>query len=136
MSADSEERLPAAAGSLCLQHARTHKNYAKLAVPPSMMQTAVVLVLLGLLLTHLAPDRPSPPALLPYRTTPDRPVAASQQTLHTSISAYANRNGILVRRVASFPLLFTTSGDVLCSKFERHCEFSKLRSGHAIDARK
>ena len=28
-------------------------------------------------LTHLAPDRPSPPALLPYRETPDRPVAAS-----------------------------------------------------------
>ena len=36
--------------------------------------------------------------------------------LHTSISAYANRNGILVRLVASFPLLFITSGDV-CSKF-------------------
>ena len=37
--------------------------------------------------------------------------------LHTSISAYANRNGILTRRVASFPLLFTTSGNVVCSKF-------------------
>ena len=28
-------------------------------------------------LTHLAPDRRSPLALLPYRATPDRPVAAS-----------------------------------------------------------
>ena len=37
--------------------------------------------------------------------------------LHTSISAYANRNRILTRLVASFPLLFTTSGDVLSSKF-------------------
>ena len=37
--------------------------------------------------------------------------------LHTSISAYANRNGILVRLVASFPPLFTTSGDVVGSKF-------------------
>ena len=37
--------------------------------------------------------------------------------LHTNISAYANRNGILARLVASFPLLFTTSGDVVCSKF-------------------
>ena len=27
-------------------------------------------------LTHLAPDRPSPPALFPYRETSDRPVAA------------------------------------------------------------
>ena len=27
-------------------------------------------------LTHLAPNRPSPPALFPYRETPDRPVAA------------------------------------------------------------
>ena len=37
--------------------------------------------------------------------------------LHTSIWAYANRNGIFVRLVASFPLLFTTSGNVICSKF-------------------
>ena len=37
--------------------------------------------------------------------------------LHTSISAYANRNRILARLVALFPLLFTTSGDVVCSKF-------------------
>ena len=37
--------------------------------------------------------------------------------LYTSISAYANRNRILARLVASFPLLFTTSGDVVCSKF-------------------
>ena len=44
-------------------------------------------------------------------------VAAGQQTLHTSMPAYANRHEILVRLVASFPLLFTTSGDVLCSKF-------------------
>ena len=28
-------------------------------------------------LTHLAPDRPSLPALFPYRETPDRLVAAS-----------------------------------------------------------
>ena len=27
-------------------------------------------------LTHLAPDHPSPPALLPYHETPDCPVAA------------------------------------------------------------
>ena len=37
--------------------------------------------------------------------------------IHTSISAYANRNGILTRLVASFPLLFITSGNVFCSKF-------------------
>ena len=37
--------------------------------------------------------------------------------IQTSISAYANRNGILTRLVASFPLLFTTSSNVLCSKF-------------------
>ena len=36
---------------------------------------------------------------------------------YTSISAYADRNGILARLVASFLLLFTTSGNVLCSKF-------------------
>ena len=29
------------------------------------------------MLTHLAPDRPLPPALFLYRKTPDRPVAAS-----------------------------------------------------------
>ena len=38
-------------------------------------------------LTRLAPDHPSPPALFPYRETPDHPVAAGLQTLHTSISA-------------------------------------------------
>ena len=37
--------------------------------------------------------------------------------LHMCISAYASGNGILVRLIALFPLLFTTSGDVLCSKF-------------------
>ena len=37
--------------------------------------------------------------------------------IQTSSSAYANRNGILTRLVASFPLLFTISGNVLCSKF-------------------
>ena len=37
--------------------------------------------------------------------------------LHTSILAYANRNGILLRLVASFLVLFTTSSDVLCPKF-------------------
>ena len=37
--------------------------------------------------------------------------------LHTSTSVYANRNGILTRLIASFPLLFTTSGDVICSQF-------------------
>ena len=37
--------------------------------------------------------------------------------IHTSISAHANRNGILARPVALFPLLFTTSGSVLCSEF-------------------
>ena len=38
-------------------------------------------------------------------------------TLHTGIPAYTNRNRILARLVASFPLLFTTSSNVLCSKF-------------------
>ena len=33
------------------------------------------------------------------------------------IPAYANSNGILTRLVTSFLLLFTTSSDVLCSKF-------------------
>ena len=42
--------------------------------------------------------------------------------LHASISAYANRNRILARLVASFLLLFTTSGDVVCSKFGEVCE--------------
>ena len=37
--------------------------------------------------------------------------------IQTSSSAYANRNGILTRLVASFLLLFTTSGDVLCLEF-------------------
>ena len=36
--------------------------------------------------------------------------------LHTRISAYANRNGILARLVALFPLLIT-SANVICSKF-------------------
>ena len=38
--------------------------------------------------------------------------------LHTGIPAYANRNGILTRLVAMFPVLFTTSGNVLCWKFD------------------
>ena len=49
-----------------------------------------------------------------------RPQIAWEQpacTLHTGIPAYTNRNRILARLVASFPLLFTTSGNVLCSKF-------------------
>ena len=37
--------------------------------------------------------------------------------LHTGIPAYANRNEILTRLVASFPLLFITSSNILCSKF-------------------
>ena len=37
--------------------------------------------------------------------------------LHTSISAYANKNGIFVRLVASFRLLSTTSSNVVCLKF-------------------
>ena len=74
-------------------------------------------VSLSLTLTHLAPDHLSPPTLSPYRKTTDRPVAAGQQTLHASILAYANRNWILARLVASFPLLITTSGDVVCLKF-------------------
>ena len=68
-------------------------------------------------LTHFAPDRPSPPALLPYHATLDRPVAAGQQSIHSSILAYANRNRVLARLAASLPLLFTTSTNVLCSKF-------------------
>ena len=89
------------------------------------------------LLIHFAPDRPSPPALFPYPVAPDHPVVATLQTLHTSTPAYANRKGILTRLVALFPLLFTTSGEVLCSsvvEFERRYEFSKLRDGHTIDA--
>ena len=54
---------------------------------------------------------------MPYHATPDRLVAAGLQTIHTSIPVYANRNGILARLVAWFPVLFTTYGDVLCSKF-------------------
>ena len=42
--------------------------------------------------------------------------------LHTCISASANRNRILLRHVASFPLFFTTSGDVFCSKSSGVCE--------------
>ena len=74
-------------------------------------------VSLSLTLTHLAPDHPSPPTLSPYLKTTDRLVVASQQTLHASISAYANRNWILARLLASFPRLITTSGDVVCLKF-------------------
>ena len=37
--------------------------------------------------------------------------------LHIGNPAYANRNGILTRLLASFPLLCTTSSNVLCSKF-------------------
>ena len=54
---------------------------------------------------------------MPYHATLDRLVAAGLQTIHTSIPVYANRNGILARLVAWFPVLFTTYGDVLCSKF-------------------
>ena len=81
------------------------------------MSTTLFQIIFIVLLTHLAPDRPSPPTLLPYCAIPDHPVVAGYQTLHTSISAYANRNGILTRLVASFLLLFTTSGDVLCLEF-------------------
>ena len=35
----------------------------------------------------------------------------------TGIPGYANRSGILMRFVASFPQLFTTSGDTICLKF-------------------
>ena len=84
---------------------------------------------------YLNPLGLRPPALLPYSTTLDHLVVAGQQKLHTSILAYANRNGILARLEALFPLLFTTSGNVLClMEFERNCEFSKLQDGHAIDA--
>ena len=60
--------------------------------------------------------------------------------LHTGIPAYANRNGTLTRLVASFPQLFTTSGDVLFRTYrssvesERCCEFSKLQDGHTKNA--
>ena len=37
--------------------------------------------------------------------------------MHTGIPAYANRSGILMRLVASFPQSFTTSGDAICLKF-------------------
>ena len=40
-------------------------------------RTLVAWPLIWYYLTHLAPDRPSPPALFPYRETPDHPVAAS-----------------------------------------------------------
>ena len=40
-------------------------------------RTLVAWPLIWYYLTHLAPDRPSSPALFPYRETPDRPVAAS-----------------------------------------------------------
>ena len=73
--------------------------------------------LLDLCLTHLAPDRPSPPTLLPYHETHRPPGSSQLTTIHTSISADANRNGTLARLVASFSLLFTTSSNILCSKF-------------------
>ena len=56
---------------------------------------------------------------------------------HTSILAYANRNGILARLVASFQLLFTTLAMSFVRssvEFERRGEFLKLRDGHVIDA--
>ena len=37
--------------------------------------------------------------------------------MHTGIPGYANRSGILMRFVASFPQLFTASGDTICLKF-------------------
>ena len=49
------------------------------------------------------------------------------------ILAYANRNGIIVKLVASFPLLSFVRSSV---EFERCCEFSKLRDGHRTDAQK
>ena len=54
--------------------------------------------------------------------TLERPVVASNHTLHTGIPAYAFKNGILkngilTRLVASFLLFCTTSSNVLCSKF-------------------
>ena len=65
------------------------------------------------------------PALLPYHAMglhgkakeQAMMVAAGMQTINTSILAYANRNRILTKLVASFPLLFTTSSNVVCSKF-------------------
>ena len=68
-------------------------------------------------LTHFAPDRPPQPAFFSYCVTPDRPVAARKQMLHAGIAAYVKWEWILVRLVASFSLLFTTFGDVLCLNF-------------------
>ena len=65
-------------------------------------------------LTHFAPDCPF---FFSNCVTRDRLVVAIKQMLHAGIPAYANRNGILVRLVASFLLLCTTTGDVLLLKF-------------------
>ena len=46
-----------------------------------------------------------------------RPPRSSQLADTPLMLAYANRNENLTRLIASFPLLFTTSSDVLCSKF-------------------
>ena len=53
------------------------------------------------------------PTLFSYCATPDQLVAAGSHTLCTGIPAYANRNRILMRLIALFPLLCTTSGNVL-----------------------
>ena len=54
-----------------------------------------------------------PLILFSYCATPDHLVAAGSHTLCTGIPAYANRNRILVRLTALFPLLCTTSCNVL-----------------------
>ena len=74
-------------------------------------------VMAAAMLTHFAPDHLSLTAFFSYCATPDCPLAAGKQMLHTGIPSFANRNVILMRLVASFPLLFTISGDVLCLKF-------------------
>ena len=81
---------------------------------------------LEFLLNPLGPRSPVTARSFALPQNPRPPGSSRLADAHTSISAYANRNGTPARLVASFLLSFTPSGDVLCSKFERHREFSKL----------
>ena len=70
------------------------------------------------------PLGPRLPTLLTYRVTPECPLAAGYQTIHTSISVY--RNGILARLVSTVVYYFRR-----CPLFKvrwslRDAEFSKL----------
>ena len=87
-------------------------------------------------LTHLAPHRSSLPALLPYRVTPDHPVADTRLLaswlMQTETGFSRNLQPHFCYRLLLPAMSFVQSS----VEFERRCEFSKLRDGHAIDAQK